>query len=57
MTTSFGSVENWKMPSHHGATPYSRQASATMLRSIPSRVATTWDDQCLTPASSAADAE
>lgn len=37
------------MPSRQGATPYSRQAFATVEWSIPSRAANSREDQWVTP--------
>lgn len=49
LATSSGSVENLNVPDLHGATPYSRQARATVAFPMPRCPANNRDDQCVTP--------
>src|SRR5690348_16760566 len=47
--TSSGSAENLNVSSFHGFTPYFFQIPATVVWSIPSRGASSRDDQWVTP--------
>ena len=49
LASSSGSVENLKVSAFHGLTPYSFHTAATVAWSIPSRGASSRDDQCVTP--------
>ena len=49
LATSSGSVENLNVSDRHGATPYSRQARATVASPIPRWAESNRPDQCATP--------
>jgi hypothetical protein len=49
LASSSGSVENLKVSAFHGFTPYRFQASAMVTWLVPSRLASSRDDQCVTP--------
>jgi hypothetical protein len=49
LASSSGSVENLKVSAFHGFTPYRFQAAATVTWLVPSRSASSRDDQCVTP--------
>src|SRR3954454_21554265 len=49
LATSSGSVENLNVYTRQGATPYSRQALATVPLLTPRGRGSSRDDQCVTP--------
>ena len=49
LASSSGSVENLKVSAFHGFTPYRFQASAMVTWLVPNRLASSRDDQCVTP--------
>jgi hypothetical protein len=49
LATSSGSVENLNVSTRHGATPTSRQALATAGELVFQCVASSREDQCVTP--------
>jgi hypothetical protein len=49
LASSSGSVENLKVSAFHGFTPYRFHAAATVTWLVPSRSASSRDDQCVTP--------
>ena len=49
LASSAGSVENLNVSAFHGFTPYRVHAAATVTWLVPSRSASSREDQCVTP--------